>query len=85
MPRLIDLRYVRERELLTVLPFGKTHLWAMVKSGGFPKPIKLSPRVTAWKEHEVLAWLQSRESDGTGDGMLISDAAKQSNNHQLAA
>ncbi len=31
------------------LPFSAPTLWRKVKAGTFPKPIKLSDRVTAWK------------------------------------
>jgi hypothetical protein len=38
-----------------IIPICKAAWWAGVKSGRYPKPIKLSPRVTAWREDEVLA------------------------------
>lgn len=47
----------REKQLLTLLPFSKTTLWKMVREGKFPKPVKLSPRVTAWRESDVQAHL----------------------------
>jgi predicted DNA-binding transcriptional regulator AlpA len=33
-----------------------------VKAGEFPKPIKLSERVTAWKVEDVRAWMQARNA-----------------------
>lgn len=39
------------------IPVSKSTWWAGVKDGRFPKPIKLSPRVTVWRETEVLALL----------------------------
>jgi predicted DNA-binding transcriptional regulator AlpA len=41
--------------VLTVIPVSKSTWWAGVKSGRFPRPIKLGPRTTAWREDEVLA------------------------------
>lgn len=35
-------------------------IWAWVKAGGFPKPIKLSANTTAWIAAEVEAWAQAR-------------------------
>ena len=75
-PTLASLRYIRERQLLDVLPFGKTTLWKMVGEGNFPKPIKLSDRITAWKEHEVIAWLQDREAVGISDGISANDSSE---------
>jgi prophage regulatory protein len=35
------------------IPVGKSTWWAGVKDGRFPKPIKLSPRVTAWRVDDI--------------------------------
>lgn len=42
------------------LPFSAATLWRMAKAGTFPKPIKLSERVTAWKVGDVRAWMASQ-------------------------
>lgn len=36
-----------------VIPVCKSTWWQGVKSGKFPKPIKLSPRVTVWKVIDI--------------------------------
>ncbi len=36
-----------------LIPVGKSCWWAGVKSGRFPQPIKLSPRVTVWRVEDV--------------------------------
>jgi prophage regulatory protein len=38
---------------LEVIPIGKTSWWGGVKSGRFPKPVKLSERCTAWKAGDI--------------------------------
>ncbi|MGC2456703.1 MAG: AlpA family phage regulatory protein [Gallionellaceae bacterium] len=35
-------------------------IWAWVKAGKFPKPVKLSENCTAWNAVDVEAWAQSR-------------------------
>ncbi|NBX03919.1 MAG: AlpA family phage regulatory protein [Alphaproteobacteria bacterium] len=50
--------YIRQSELLDALPFSASTLWRMVRTGKFPKHIKLSARVTAWRIEEVHAWLK---------------------------
>ncbi len=35
-------------------------VWRWVKTESFPKPILLSPGVSAWLEHEVDDWLMAR-------------------------
>lgn len=43
-----------------LLPVSPSTLWRMVADGRFPKPVKLSERVTAWRAEEVNAWLQAQ-------------------------
>ena len=35
------------------IPIGKSTWWEGVKSGRFPQPIKLGPRITVWREEDV--------------------------------
>ena len=46
------------------LPFSAPSLWRKVKAGTFPKPIKLSERVTCWKVSEVREWLAAQAAQG---------------------
>ena len=36
-----------------LIPVCKSAWWAGVKAGRFPKPIKLSPRVTVWRVEDI--------------------------------
>jgi predicted DNA-binding transcriptional regulator AlpA len=45
--------FVRLAQVLTVIPLGKTCWWEGVKSGRFPKPVKLSARCVAWKAEDI--------------------------------
>lgn len=38
-----------------VIPVSKSTWWAGVRSGRFPKPVKLGPRCTAWTVESVRA------------------------------
>jgi prophage regulatory protein len=35
------------------IPVGRTTWWAGVKSGRFPQPMKLGPRITVWRAEEI--------------------------------
>lgn len=68
---LPDSAYIRESQLVqsatrptgtAPLPFSAPTLWRKVKAGTFPKPIKLSERVTAWNVGAVRGWLLAREA-----------------------
>ena len=52
----------RASQLIPFLPFGSSTLWAWSRSGRFPAPIKLSPTMTAWRNADVIEWLESHTS-----------------------
>ena len=54
--------YMRQKELMQVVPFSPATLWRLVKSGTFVQPVKISARITAWNRAEVYAWLESKEA-----------------------
>jgi predicted DNA-binding transcriptional regulator AlpA len=62
MRNLPDAGFVRLPTVLSVYPCGKTTWWNGVKSGRFPKPVKLGPRMTAWRVEDIRALI-----DHTGD------------------
>lgn len=35
------------------IPVGKSTWWEGVKTGRFPRPVKLGPRVTAWRAEDI--------------------------------
>ena len=62
---LPDSGYIRERNLLRVLPFSSPTLWGWSKAGRFPQPYKLGDRVTAWKVGDVRAWMAAQPRSNT--------------------
>ena len=52
------LGYLRLEQILKLIPVSKTTWWNGCKSGRFPKPYKLAPRITAWKASEVYECLE---------------------------
>jgi prophage regulatory protein len=45
--------FLRLRQVLTVIPVGKTCWWEGVRSGRYPKGVKLSQRCTAWRAEDI--------------------------------
>ena len=43
------------------IPVSKSTWWAGVKSGRFPKPVKLGPRITAWRVEDIRALIEQQE------------------------
>ncbi len=51
--------YMRQSQLIpAIFPFSSATLWRKVKAGTFPKPVKLGPRITAWRVEEICQLLQ---------------------------
>ena len=57
-----DSACIREKQILAKLPISKATLWRKVKNGTFPKPIKLSEKVTAWQVSDIEEWLEAIRS-----------------------
>jgi prophage regulatory protein len=54
--------YIRVHEILAIVPFSAATIWRKSANGTFPKPIKLSERVTAWSRKDVESWLTEKET-----------------------
>lgn len=53
--------FIRQAQLIpTVVPFSSATLWRKCKAGQFPKPVKLSERVTAWNVGAVRTFLEAQ-------------------------
>jgi prophage regulatory protein len=47
-----------EPPIPAVIPVGKSTWWEGVRSGRFPKPVKLGPRITAWRVEHIRALVE---------------------------
>ena len=41
-----------------IIPVGKTCWWQGVKSGRFPQPVRLGPRIVAWRVEDIKAIIE---------------------------
>lgn len=51
----------RAKDILPFLPFGRTTLHEWSNDGRFPASVKLSPTMVAWRNVDVLAWLEAQQ------------------------
>ncbi|WP_084809358.1 AlpA family phage regulatory protein [Bradyrhizobium sp. NAS80.1] len=49
-------RMLNEKQVLEIVPVGRTTLYRMEKSGRFPKSTYISPNRRVWFEDEIVAW-----------------------------
>ena len=43
-----------------IIPISKSSWWAGVKSGKYPKPVKLGARTTVWRVEDISALIASK-------------------------
>lgn len=41
-----------------LIPIGKSTWWEGVKTGRFPKPVKLGPRITVWRAEDINRFIE---------------------------
>lgn len=55
-------KLLRRPEVESVTGLSRSTLHDWMKRGEFPQPVKLGTRLVAWRESDVNAWLESRET-----------------------
>lgn len=61
-PVLPDEGFVRLSQIVRPsgpIPVSKSSWWEGVRTGRYPKPIKLSPRVTVWRVSDIRALIEN--------------------------
>lgn len=54
-------RLLRQREVSAVTGLSRQSIYAYMQDGTFPRPVKLSARLVAWREQDVRDWINARE------------------------
>jgi predicted DNA-binding transcriptional regulator AlpA len=59
---------IRLSTVLTMLPISKSSWFNGIRDGRFPRPVKLGPRTSAWREQDILELIehgaQQKEANG---------------------
>jgi prophage regulatory protein len=61
-PILPETGFIRLPEVLKVFPVSKSTWWAGVKEGHYPEPVKLGPKITAWRVKDIRNLIASKEA-----------------------
>ncbi|MBC7945915.1 MAG: AlpA family phage regulatory protein [Burkholderiales bacterium] len=56
---LPETGFVRLPAILKVYPVGKSTWWEGVRSGRYPKSVKLGVRTTAWRTEDIRALIEA--------------------------
>lgn len=57
--------FVRQPVVLKVFGISKTTLWRRIQEGNFPRPVKLSPKTSAWRVKDIRAVIRSFDEPET--------------------
>jgi|SRR6056297_2277147 len=57
-------RLLRRPEVEARTGLSRSTLYDWMKRGEFPQPVKLGERLVAWRDSDIAAWLESRETRG---------------------
>jgi len=58
---LPEIGLLRINQVLPFVPVSRSSWWQGVREGRYPKPIKLSPRVTAWRTMDIRTLIEGGE------------------------
>jgi prophage regulatory protein len=61
---LLETGFIRLKNIIAPygpIPVSKSTWWLGVKSKRFPQPIKLGPKITAWRVEEIRALIEKPE------------------------
>ena len=61
----MEPRILRMNELRRLTCLSKATIYRLLKSGAFPRPIRLGVRAVGWRTEEIDDWLASRERAGS--------------------
>ena len=66
-PKIATNGFVRLNHLLKIFPISRSTWWAGVKTGRFPKPVKISSNITAWRIEDINSLLAELEQKRQGN------------------
>ena len=60
--RLWQILGDRQRGVPPIIPISKSSWWAGIKTGKYPKPIKLSARCTCWHAEDIRQLIKTKDA-----------------------
>ena len=61
-PSIPEDGFLRQRELRRFVPWSRSTLYAKVRAGEFPAPIRLSANTSAWRVEDVREWIRTKSA-----------------------
>lgn len=68
----LPCRLLDRNEVLKLVPVSYPTLWNWMRTGRFPRALKIGEQKLAWREDEVRNWIETRpRQELKGDGECI--------------
>jgi len=55
---------LRSHDVVRLLNVSRSSLYAWMRAGSFPKPVKLGERAVGWRVSTINAWIETRQGGG---------------------
>ena len=59
-----DKALARRRQVEQLVQLSRSTIYAAVKAGTFPAPVRIGTRAVAWRVSDLETWLEARPSAG---------------------
>ena len=56
----MPVRLLKRQQVEEITTLSRSSIYDMIKRGVFPKPIKIGERAVAWREADIIAWMDAR-------------------------
>ena len=75
---MLETKLIRRPQVEELTGLKRSQIYANVKKGLMPAPVKIGAKAVAWRENEILSWINSRpkvEAGGIKDSQTSKEAA----------
>jgi prophage regulatory protein len=80
-----SLRMIRLREVMNLVPLGRSTIYDRMAAGNFPLSHDLGGGVVCWRECEVLAWIEALPKKGQQNKLGVGEGVAAETNVSKAA
>ena len=60
--RVMEQKIIKIKEVLELCCISRSTVYRLIEEDKFPRPVRLSKQIRAWRIEDVQAWIESRES-----------------------
>ena len=57
---MTDIQLLRRPDVERLVRLSRTTIYQLMKTGNFPKPLRISAQAVAWRLSDIQAWVDSR-------------------------